>query len=219
MRRVLKCSIAFLCAAVMFTPRANAQDSPSLGDVARQSRQQKQQKDAQGDKDAPPNPKDSVATQAKDATTHGKDVTSSGQAKDTAAKDAQPAKTAKRVITNDDIPEHVGPTSTHTNLPGTPTAYYPQPAVNGAAEQWKQQILSLKSYISSTRAQIANLEQSVHYAGGNCVANCVQWNERQQQKQQQAEAMKQQLDQMQKRLEELQEMARRQGFGSSIYDP
>lgn len=188
MRKGLKCSMALLCAAAMFTLRANTQDSPSLGDVARQSRQRKQQKDAQGDKD-------------------------------TAAKDAQPGKTAKRVITNDDIPEHVGPTSTNTNVPGTPTAYYPQPAVNGAAEQWKQQILSLKSYISSTRAQIANLEQSVHYAGGNCVANCVQWNERQQQKQQQAEAMKQQLDQMQKRLEEVQEMARRQGFGSSIYDP
>ena len=31
--------------------------------------------------------------------------------------------------------------------------------------------------------------------------------------------MKEQLDQQQKRLEDMQDMARKQGFGSSVYDP
>src|SRR5216683_1556638 len=61
---------------------AYSQDSPSLGDAARQARQQKQQQQ----KDAP----------AKDA-----------QAKDPQAKAAPEPKTPK-VITNDEIPAHSG---------------------------------------------------------------------------------------------------------------
>jgi hypothetical protein len=67
--------------------------------------------------------------------------------------------------------------------------------------------------------EIDSLNESVHYAGGNCVANCVQWNERQKEKQDRVEVMTQQLDEQQKRLEDLQESARKQGFGSSVYDP
>ncbi len=202
---------------------AQAQDAPpSLGDVARQARAQKQQKDAQSDKDSTPQTKDastSPSKQSKDATTQS----ATGMPKDDAATKDSQAK-AKHVVTNDEIPEHIGPTSTrpstgNTGNTGYQPTYYPQQGSNGAAEQWKQQILSMKGYISNMQAQISNMEQSVHYAGGNCVSNCVQWNERQQQKQQQVEILKQQVEQMQKRLEEMQEMARRQGFGSSVYDP
>jgi len=52
-----------------------------------------------------------------------------------------------------------------------------------------------------------------------CIADCVQKNERQREKEQQLESMKAQLDQRQKALEELQDAARKQGFGSSVYDP
>jgi predicted double-glycine peptidase len=76
-----------------------------------------------------------------------------------------------------------------------------------------------KTAIASMQREIASLSESIHYAGGNCVANCVQWNERQQQKQQQLESMQAQLEQQQKRLEDLQEVARKKGFGSSVYDP
>jgi hypothetical protein len=51
------------------------------------------------------------------------------------------------------------------------------------------------------------------------VSNCVQWNEEQKRKQDQVETMKGELEQQQKRLEDLQEAARKQGFGSSVYDP
>jgi hypothetical protein len=47
----------------------------------------------------------------------------------------------------------------------------------------------------------------------------VQWNERQQQKQQQVEVMKSQLEDQQKKLEDMQDSARQQGYGSSVYDP
>lgn len=223
-RFLVLAAAAFACALP-----AQGQDAPqSLGDVARQSRQQKQQKDTQGDKDTPSKDspgkdapsKDSAtkdASASKDATT--KDATP----KDTTAKDAQPAKTP-HVYTNDEIPEHVGTTVSAGRGYQNQYGNYPQTYGNGTAQpgmadQWKSQIQSMKSAIANMQAQINNVNESVRYAGGNCVTNCVQWNERQKQKQDQVEIMKQQLDQLQKRLEDMQEMARKQGFGSSVYDP
>jgi hypothetical protein len=186
---------------------AYGQDSQSLGDVARQARQQKQQKDAQ----------------AKDASAQNsnKDVSSkAASGPDANAKDAQPPK-APHVITNDEIPEHVGPTGTAR---GPQTYRTPDAPTNSGnrdarAEQWKSQIQNQKAAIASLQGEIASLNESVHYAGGNCVANCVQWNERQKEKQDRVAVMQQQLEEQQKRLEDLQESARKQGFGSSVYDP
>jgi len=203
--------VLFVCILVCAIP-SFGQDSPSLGDVARQARLQKQQadKDAQdASKNAP----------AKDAP--GKDAPSTGAPTKGATATPQPSKAPKKVITNDEIPEHIGPTKTSPTPYQQPTVTYAQPVgYNQAiAEQWKSQIIQMKSYITSMQTQITQLEQSVQYAGGNCVTGCVQRNEREQQKQQQAEAMKQQVESQQKQLEKTQEMLRRQGFGSSVYDP
>jgi len=179
--------------ASLLAPVLYGQEPPSLGDAARQARQQKQQ-------------------QQKD------------QPKDPQAKGAPGAKTAK-VVTNDEIPAHIVPVSRpsasvdgsvgHAESDG-------QPSSSGAklpAEQWKAQILSLKNAIAALQSDIARLNDSIHFAPANCVANCVQWNERQQQKQQQVEVMKSQLEDQQKKLEDMQDTARQQGYGSSVYDP
>jgi hypothetical protein len=198
---------AFLCGFAAY-----GQDSQSLADVARQSRQQKQQKDAQAkDTSAPNQNKDA---QNKDA--QNKDAAGT----ETNAKSTQTPK-APHVITNDEIPEHVGPTGTAR---GPQTYSTPDSSANvgnrdARAEQWKSQIQAQKSAIASLKSEIASLNESVHYAGGNCVANCVQWNERQKEKQDRVEVMKQQLEEQEKRLEDLQESARKQGFGSSVYEP
>jgi hypothetical protein len=196
---VLLAANAFVCSFLAY-----GQDSQSLGDVARQARVQKQQKDAQA-KDTP-----AKDVQRKDA-----------QASSAVSKDAQPPK-PPRVITNDEIPSHVG--STMTSAPGsqTPNTRYSQPTYGTQeipAEQWQSQIQNQKNAIASLQREIASLSESIHYAGGNCVANCVQWNERQKEKEDQVESMKAQLEQQQKRLEDLQDAARKQGFGSSVYDP
>ncbi len=87
------------------------------------------------------------------------------------------------------------------------------------AEQWKSQIVALKNNMATLQQNINSLSASIQYAGANCVANCVQWNERQKQKQDQVDTMKSQLEQQQKMLEDLQDGARKQGYGSSVYDP
>ena len=170
---------------------AYGQDSQSLADAARQARLQKQQKDAQA--------KDSSAN----------------------TNDAPPAKTP-RVITNDEIPEHVGSTLTpaHGPEPQAPT-YAPRNygSRKTPADQWKSMIQAKKNAIASLQREIASLSGSIHFPV-NCLPNtCAQRNERQLEKEDRVEIMKQQLEQQQKRLEELQDSARKQGFGSSVYDP
>ncbi len=196
-----KLTLILFAASVLSCTAAHAQDdSPSLGDVARQTRRQKQERDAQ------------VAKEAQTSTA----ATNGTQNADPA--NAQPSKAPKRIITNEEIPEHVGPASTVTPSPRN-VSDPPKSGDSMASAQVKAQILQIKNNIASLQSQIADLEQSVHYTGNNCVYGCAQWNENQQKKQEQVETMKQQLAQQQEGLERLQEMARKQGYGSSVYDP
>ena len=157
---------------------AFGQDSPSLGDAARQARQQKS-KESQKDS----------------------------------------AKTPK-VITNEEIPAHaVASASSGSRGQLQNTNYSPSADGKISAEQFKSQIQQQKSLVSSLQSDIDKLNDSIHYAPANCVANCVQWNERQKEKQERVEQMKAQLEDQKKRLEDMQESARKQGYGSSVYDP
>jgi hypothetical protein len=156
-----------------------AQDSPSLGDVARQTRQQNQQT-----KTAP-----------------GKDSK------------------ASKVITNEEIPEHA--VATPAVAGGEHGSSMPA-APNGAkqsAEHWTSSILAQKNQINTLQNQVDELNESIRFAPANCAANCVGWNERQREKQQRVERMQAQLQEMKRRLEDMQDSARKQGYGSSVYDP
>jgi hypothetical protein len=125
----------------------------------------------------------------------------------------------KKIVTNDDIPEHVGSTLTSARAPQTRT-YVPPSYGPGQvpADQWKSVIQAQKTALDSMQRQIDNLSESIQHPE-NCIADCAQRNEGQREKAQQLESMKAQLEQLQKRLEDLQELARKQGFGSAVYDP
>lgn len=178
-----------------------AQDSQSLGDVARQVRAQKQQK----------------ASQTQDVTSKtGEDPKqqSSIPAEVSGAK-------AKHVITNDDSPGTQDRTPVIPAKADDGAARSLQNSANREeqGEHWKSEIQSQKELIASLQNEITQLSSSIRFTGSNCVANCVKWNEHQERKQEQVETMKAQLEEQKHRLEEMQETARRQGFGSSVYDP
>ena len=138
------------------------------------------------------------------------------QAKAAPGKDAK----APKVITNEELPSHtVVPPALATSGDETTSSTDSASATKMPAEQWKSQILSQKNQIASLQTQIDQLNESIRFAPPNCVENCVSWNERQKQKQQQVENMQAQLEEQKKRLDEMQESARKQGYGSSIYDP
>jgi hypothetical protein len=160
---------------------AGGQDSPSLGDLARQQRQQKEQ---------------SKAAQGKDAA-------------------------ASKVITNEEIPARAGSAQAagSNGLGAHSTTPAPSNEAKQPAEHVRSQILAQKNQITSLQGQVDELNESIRFAPANCAANCVGWNERQREKQERAERMQAQLEEEKRRLEDLQDSARKQGFGSSVYDP
>jgi hypothetical protein len=204
--------------ALVFADHGQCQDEPSLGDVARQARQQKQQKDVPA-KDAQPGSNQNKDVQSKDVP--DKDGQSADpQSKSIPSKDAQLHR-ASHVITNDELPQH--PVS-GVKTPASPTGkkeFAPDPAFGGkmSPDEVKSQIQDQKTAIGALQAQITELNDSIHFAGANCVANCVQWNESQQQKQRQVEDMRNELENAKQALEQMQDYARKMGFGSSVYDP
>ncbi len=178
-----------MASTLVYAWPAQSQDAQSLGEAARQARLQKQQKDAKT-KDAP-----------------------------VSSKDSQPPKPPKKIVTNEDIPEHVGSTLTPTHTPRIP-AYGPPSygSRTAIADRLKSMIEAQKAGIASMQRNIESLTQSLEHPE-TCLTDCAQKNESQRAKAMQLEAMKVQLDQQQKRLEDLQELIRKQGFGSSVYDP
>jgi hypothetical protein len=183
-------------------------DAPPLGDVARQARAQKQPKNPS--KDLPKDPSQQAAKPA--------GASSAGTSKD----NAQPR--SSHVITNEELPAHESATRRETRVDGNqPQADATEdetPQEHGSvAQQWKEQIQAQKTTIANLQGQIDDLNKSIQYAPANCVENCRQWNEQQQRKQQQVDSLKTQLEELQHHLEDMQDNARKQGFGSNIYDP
>ena len=179
----------------------HAQDSQSLGDIARQARAQKQQRDAQT--------KDLSPDSAGDA--QGQDSNISYQA----------GTRTSRVITNDDSPSRQEVTPAAWEESGGALTERADSAAKHEAlgEHWKSRILMQKQMVTSLQSEISQLSSSIRYAGATCRANCVKWNEHQERKQEQFESMKAQLEIQTRRLEEMQETARKQGFGNAVYDP
>jgi hypothetical protein len=179
----IKCKLILVLtvAACLFAGTANSQDSPSLGDLARHQRQQKEQ-------------------------------SKTGQGKDAKA---------SKVITNEEIPEHTGPAGAPAAGGAASQSSSPAPS-DGAKQQpehVKSQILAQKNQIATLQGQVDELNESIRFAPANCVENCVGWNERQREKQERVERMQAQLEEEKRRLEDMQDSARKQGFGSSVYDP
>jgi hypothetical protein len=145
----------------------------------------------------------------------------SAQASDPAAGTPDAGAKTPRVITNDEIPEHVGtdaPSGRSGQSQSSIDAFSNYGQRKLTAAEWKSAIQAQKAAIASLQGEISTLSASIHFPV-SCLRNCVQRNERQLQKENRVEVMKAQLDEQQKRLEDMQEAARKQGYGNSVYDP
>jgi predicted RNase H-like nuclease (RuvC/YqgF family) len=124
-----------------------------------------------------------------------------------------------KVITNEQIPEHPAAAIRQARAEESSDPHYDANVDRGSAGRWKSQILTQKNQVANLQREIEDLNESIRFAPANCAANCVGWNERQREKQLRVERMRAQLDEQKKRLDEMQDSARRAGFGSSVYDP
>lgn len=138
------------------------------------------------------------------------------QQREQQAKTASPTSNSKKVITNEDLPEHSDATTPASEDAGN----YP-PASNDvhSAGLWKAAILRQKNLITSMQKSVEQLKSSVHFVEANRYEDGVQYNQRQLRKLQYVDQQQKRLDEQKKRLDAMQEAARRAGLGSAVYDP
>jgi type II secretory pathway pseudopilin PulG len=131
---------------------------------------------------------------------------------------AKKAQTTRKVLTNEDLPEHsdADESASRSDQNGESPA---DSTDKKPAEQWKQEIEEQKKTVATLQADIDRLNSSIHFAPGNCVRNCVQYNERQVQKQDDVQRMQAELEEQKKKLDSMQEAARKEGYGNSVYEP
>lgn len=131
--------------------------------------------------------------------------------------EAKKAGQTKKTVTNEDIPE--APVDSQAVDGQKPEQDDKKVAPGISAGQVKAVMRAQKVRIATLQAQIDKLSSSIHYVEANRYRNGVEHNQYQQQKQQEVERMQRQLQNEKTKLEQMQESARKAGFGSAIYDP
>jgi hypothetical protein len=127
----------------------------------------------------------------------------------------------RRVVTDEDLPQHQEPLSDSSVSSGGRESIPAAQASNDthAGEQWKAKIETQKGSVAALQREIDRLSSSIHFVESNGYSNGVQYNQKQIQKQDAVRRMQKQLDEQRRQLREMQESARRAGLGSSVYDP
>jgi len=134
--------------------------------------------------------------------------------------EAKKTAAAPKVITNEDLPEHPDSNDSAASSQTSGSDRSPsRPPGSKSAEQWKEEIAAQRNSVDNLQRQIDRLNSSIHFAPGNCVRNCVQHNENQIQKQDEVQQMRSQLEQQKQKLDDMQEAARKEGYGNSVYEP
>jgi hypothetical protein len=143
-------------------------------------------------------------------------------AKDTKDAKNAPAK-AKKVVTDEDMPEHAPDSDEALAGPDGPheEASVPKSAddVVRTGDQWKAAIAQRKAALADLKNRIDKLNDSIHFVEANAYRNGVEYNKKQAQKQQDVERMQAQYDDQKRDLEQMQENARKAGYGSAVWDP
>ena len=142
-------------------------------------------------------------------------------ARQTRQKERARAKAAKKVITNEDIPESPTPTPAEHETGGKtdPVATSADSPAPRSALQWRDMILAQKDHIETMRAQINKLNASIHFVTANAYVNGAEYNQYQVRKQQEVKNSQKQLEEEWKKLSDMQEAARKEGMGAAVYDP
>lgn len=132
---------------------------------------------------------------------------------------AKDTKTAAKVITNEDLPEHPDSSASAAGSEGKPEQSSSQTLGAKSPEQWRSDIAAQKKSVEALQSQIDKLNSSVHFVEANRYWNGVQHNERQIQKQDEVQRMQAQLDEQKKKLDDIEEAARKAGYGNAVYEP
>jgi hypothetical protein len=130
---------------------------------------------------------------------------------------------ANRIVTNKTNPGHPEtPSESHESSAATPggeSFSLPAGDVVKTGARWKAAIDRQKSAIAELIAHINKLQSSTYFVEANAYSNGVRYNRIQAQKQREVERLEGQLSDLVKKLDEMQEAARKAGFASAVWDP
>jgi predicted RNase H-like nuclease (RuvC/YqgF family) len=124
---------------------------------------------------------------------------------------------AKKVVTNEDIPESpaLSPsdkaTAAATSVPAAPAPK--------SAREWRIEIAAQEDRVEKLQAHMEKLSESIHFVTANAYVHGAEYNQYQVKKQQEVKNLEKQLNEEQKKLSDLQEAARKEGMGGAVYEP
>ena len=144
-------------------------------------------------------------------------------------KNKQPATTTNKVLTNEDLStpgQADGAASDEAHNKKNPrqktSARTEQSKEDEepSAEELKAAIQDKKAAIAETQDEIAKLQSTINYVENNrnIYTNAPEYNEAQKRKEQEVNRLRGILQQQQDELKELQQTARKAGYGSALYD-
>jgi chromosome segregation ATPase len=140
-------------------------------------------------------------------------------------REKQQSKTAKpkKVVTNEEIPESspaTTPDIEHKDGPHEEASIQtPAGDLLKTGDAYRAEIAQRKAALADLKTQLDKLNGSIHFVEANAYRNGVEYNKRQAQKQQEVERLKSQFEEQKRDLEQMQENARKAGFGSAVWDP
>jgi hypothetical protein len=142
-------------------------------------------------------------------------------ARQTRQKEKARGKAAKKVVTNEDLPESpdLSPGEHETVGKYQAVSAPHERTATESADQWKSSILEQKNRIASMQAQVDKLNGSIRFVEANAYVNGAQYNQYQLKKQQQVSNLQTQIAEQKKKLEGMQDAAKKAGMGSAVYDP
>jgi hypothetical protein len=127
---------------------------------------------------------------------------------------SKPANRVSKVLTNEDLPKHPD-----SETDAATQEDVKDEEIGDQSSAKSSQILIQKRSIAAQQKQLERLRASIHFVDANRYVNGAQYNEQQRRRQLQLEQAEKQLEQQKKRLADMQDRARRAGFGNSVYDP
>jgi hypothetical protein len=130
-----------------------------------------------------------------------------------------PAK-PKKVVTDEDIPAEAKEDAPPADGPHDEVSIQRSASdVLQNGDQMKTAIARQKALIDELKSRIDKLSDSIQFVEANAYTNGVQYNKVQARKQQEVDRMRGQLSELQRDLEQMQEKARKAGYGSAVWDP
>lgn len=134
---------------------------------------------------------------------------------------------AKKVVTDEDIPKHAAPSGDDSgeDVPQRDGPHeemaVPQSTTDilQTGEQWKMAITRQQGVVADLKSPVDKLNSSIRFVAANAYRNGVEYNKYQAQKQQEVQRLQGEFDGQKRDLEQIQENARRAGYGSAVWDP